>query len=175
MQARRETQKAPTTAHVGHAVLLVNGGPPPSLRSALHLGLHRLGETTGRARRCRTLQSATLVTFAAGFRRRLEGGPSHIRELDTSTQPSRSDAEQGNNRGTLLVSSPAARLTRFSRLRRSRRSPHCSGERRARRVDHVNPCPRLDPRSGQPPRPQSVGLRGAGAGPTRLSGDVGSA
>jgi len=52
MPARPDTQKAPTTTHVGQAVL-VNGGPPPSLRSALHLGLHRLGETTGRARRCR--------------------------------------------------------------------------------------------------------------------------
>ena len=35
-------------AHVGRAVLLVNGGTPPSLRSALHLGPHRQGETTGR-------------------------------------------------------------------------------------------------------------------------------
>jgi len=42
MQARPDTQKAPTTTHVGEAVL-VNGGPPPSLRSALHLGLHRFG------------------------------------------------------------------------------------------------------------------------------------
>ena len=40
-------------AHVSRAVLLVNGDPPPSLRAALHLGLHRLGETTSRARRCR--------------------------------------------------------------------------------------------------------------------------
>jgi hypothetical protein len=37
---------------LGRAVPLVNGGPPPSLRSAHHLRLHRQGETTGRARRC---------------------------------------------------------------------------------------------------------------------------
>jgi hypothetical protein len=35
-------------AHVGRAMLLVNRGPPPSLHSALHLGLHRQGKTTGR-------------------------------------------------------------------------------------------------------------------------------
>ena len=53
---------------MGPAVLLMNVGPPPSLRSALHLGLHRLGGTTGRARRCRNSAELTLVSVAAGFR-----------------------------------------------------------------------------------------------------------
>lgn len=80
-------------AHVGRAVLLVSGGPPPSLRSALHPRLHRLGETTGRARRCRNSAERTLVSVAAGFRaRRPEGERQHIRAFDTSTPPSRSCA-----------------------------------------------------------------------------------
>jgi hypothetical protein len=44
-------------AHVGRAVLLVSGGPPPSLCSALHLRLHRLGETTAEPGAAATLQS----------------------------------------------------------------------------------------------------------------------
>jgi hypothetical protein len=39
---------------VGRAALLVDGGPPPSLRSALHSASIDWGETTGRVRRCRS-------------------------------------------------------------------------------------------------------------------------
>ena len=61
-----------------------------------------------------TLQSATLVSVAAGFRaRRREVEPPHIRVVETSTPPSPSDAEKGNHRLKLLVSVPARRLTRL--------------------------------------------------------------
>jgi hypothetical protein len=61
-------------AQVGRPVLLVSGGPPPSLRAVLHLGLHRLGKTTGGARRCRNSAELTLVSVAAGFRASAERG-----------------------------------------------------------------------------------------------------
>jgi len=103
-QARTDTQNVPTSAQRGPAELLMNGGPPPSLRSALHPGLHRLVETTSRARRypssaerntslcCRWIQA-----------RRLEGERQHIAAFHPSTALTTSDAEPGNHRRELLV------------------------------------------------------------------------
>ena len=95
-QARTDTQNVPTSAQRGPAELLMNGGPPPSLRSALHPGLHRLVETTSRARRypssaerntslcCRWIQA-----------RRLEGERQHIAAFHRPQRLPRRTRSQG--------------------------------------------------------------------------------
>jgi hypothetical protein len=77
-QVRLDTQKAPTTAHVGQAVLLVNGGPP--LRLALiFISASMIGRNPAEPGVAATPQSATLVSVAAGFRtRELEGEPPYM-------------------------------------------------------------------------------------------------
>ena len=62
-------QKAPTTAHVGQAVLLVNGGPPPSLALLPISASIDRENPPAEPGVAATLQSDTLVSVAAGFRR----------------------------------------------------------------------------------------------------------
>ena len=107
-QARTDTQNVPTSAQRGPAELLMNGGPPPSLRSALHPGLHRLVETTSRARRYPSSAERTLVCVAAGFRR--AGWKVSVSTLLPSTRPQRLP-RRTRSQGTIAAncSSPSDR------------------------------------------------------------------
>src|SRR4051794_2029613 len=63
--------------------------PAPLASVALHFGLHRSGEATGRARHCRNLRSATLV-FVAVYSGRIGGFSRNASAGDGCPNPRRS-------------------------------------------------------------------------------------
>ena len=94
-QARTDTQNAPPRAQRDPAEPLMNGGPPPSFRSALHPGLHRLAETTSRAWRYPSSAEGNTSLCCRWIQARWQKVSPHIPAFHTSTALPRRTRSQG--------------------------------------------------------------------------------